>query len=406
MAGEIAQGLSKVVTYKKNDSGMWGTLPVAPTGAKTIRRVTANFNLNKETYQSDEIRTDYQMSDYRHGVRSVEGSISGELSPSSYADFIASALAREFTAGVSTSTVEVDSDPVAPHFTRTVGSWLTDGYKVGDIVRFSGFTAPANDDKNYLIIALTATDMSVVALDGSDIVAELAVTVDVAVTGSKTYVPKTGHTSDDYVFEEFYSDISQSEVFTGNKVNSLSMSLPATGMSTIEIGFMGKDRELTGTAQYFTSPTAQTDTGIFAAVNGALVVNGVPIALVTSISLNINRNLSMEPVVGSNTHPDIFDGRCIVDGEFSYLFYDGDLRDYFDDETEVSLVVALTTDNSPDADAISIVLPRIKVNGSSKDDGEKGIVASAPFQALLNVNGGVGLASEETTIVIQDTSIV
>lgn len=403
---EIAQGLSKVVTYKKNDSGSWGGLPIAPTGAKTIRRVTANFNLNKETYQSDEIRTDYQMADFRHGVRSVEGSISGELSAGSYADFIGSALARDFTNGVTATGLSVDADPDAPQFVRASGSWLTDGFKVGDIVRFADFTDVSNNDKNCLVIALTATDMSVVTLDGTKIVAELTATVDVAVTGSKTYVPKTAHTSDDYIFEEFYKDISQSEVYTGNKVNSIAMSLPATGMSTIEIAFMGKDRELTGATQYFTSPTAQSNTGIFAAVNGALVVNGSPLALVTSVSFNINRNLSTEAVVGSNTNPDIFDGRCIVDGEFSYLFTDGNLRDYFDDETEVSLVVALSASNDKDAAAISIVFPRIKVNGSSKDDGEKGIVASAPFQALLAVNGGTGTASEETTISIQDTSLV
>lgn len=405
MAGEIAQGLSKVVTYKKNDSGTWGTLPLAVTGAKTIRRVTANFNLNKETYQSDEIRTDYQMSDYRHGVRSVEGSVSGELSPASYSDFMASALARDFTSGVALTGLTIATSATAPQFTRTGGSWLTDGVKIGDIVRFTGFVSSENNAKNFLVIGLTALAMSVVALDGTDVETEPSATCTATVTGSKTYVPKTGHTSDDYVFEEFYGDISQSEVFTGNKVNSLSMSLPATGMSTIEIGFMGKDRALTGTSQYFTSPTPQTDTGIFAAVNGALVVNGQPIALITSVSLNINRNLTQEPVVGSNTHPDIFDGRCIVDGEFSYLFTDGTLRDYFDDETEVSLVVAMTTNNEKGADAIGIVIPRIKINGSSKDDGEKGIVASAPFQALLNINGGSGTASEETTIVIQDTSL-
>lgn len=403
----IAQGLSKVVAYKKNDSGTWGTLPTVKTGAKTVRRVSSNFNLNKETYQSEEIRTDYQMSDFRHGVRSVEGSISGELSAGSYADFIGSALARDFTAGTSTTGVTLDATAAAPQFTRAAGSWITDGVKIGDIVGFTGFTATANNNKNFLVIALTATEMTVVALDGSEVVAELGSTVDAKVLGSKTFVPKSGHTSDDYVFEEFYQDINQSEVYTGNKVNSISMSLPASGMSTIEVGFMGKDRAETGTSQYFTSPDPQGCGRIFAAVNGALIVDGKPLALVTSMSFNINRNLSTEAVVGSNTNPDIFDGRCIVDGEFSYLFTGGDLRDYFDNETEVAMVVAMAASNDPDAEAISIVFPRIKINGSSKDDGEKGIVASAPFQALMGGDcAGTVTAHEATTITIQDTSLV
>lgn len=401
----IAQGLSKVVTYKKEDVA-WGELPSSPTGANTIRRVTASFSLNKETYASDEIRVDYQMSDYRHGVRSVEGSVNGELSPGSYADFIESALAKPFVAGASSTALDVDSATAAPQFVLNTGSWFTEGYKVGEVVRFTGFaTATENNNRNFLITALTATDMTGVFLDGTDVGAELTATVNVSTPGAKTWVPESGHTSDSYTFEEWYSDIAQSEVFTGNKVNTIGLSLPATGMSTIDIGFMGKDREQTGTSQYFTSPVAQGSSGIFAAVNGALVVDGAVIALVTSLSININRNITMEPVVGSNVYPDTFDGRCIVDGEFSYFFTDGTLRDYFDNETEVSLVAALTTSNEADADFMTIVLPRIKVNGSGKDDGEKGIVGSAPFQALKNEEGGVGTATENTTIVVQDSAV-
>lgn len=35
----------------------------------------------------------------RHGTRSAEGSVNGELSPGSYSDFFAALLAREFTTG-------------------------------------------------------------------------------------------------------------------------------------------------------------------------------------------------------------------------------------------------------------------------------------------------------------------
>ena len=72
-------------------------------------------------------------------------------------------------------------------------------------------------------------------------------------------------------------------------------------------------------------------------------------------------------------------------------------------ETESSLVVALTTNNTASADLICITLPRIKVGGQQKNDGSGGIIQTFPFEALLNVNGGVGISSEQTTILIQDT---
>ena len=72
--GNIAKGVSKKIGYRKEST--WGTL-AGPTGGKYLRRVTANFNLTKETYESAEIRTDLQISDFRHGVRSAEGSLNG-----------------------------------------------------------------------------------------------------------------------------------------------------------------------------------------------------------------------------------------------------------------------------------------------------------------------------------------
>ena len=78
----IASGINKIVSYKKETT--FGVLPSA-SGAQTIRRVSSAFNLAKETYQSEEIRKDYQIADLRHGVRSVEGNVSGELSAGTYA---------------------------------------------------------------------------------------------------------------------------------------------------------------------------------------------------------------------------------------------------------------------------------------------------------------------------------
>lgn len=399
----ISEGIGKVLAYKKETT--WGELAGA-TGAKVVRRVTGTFNLRKDTYQSDEIRQDYQMADFRHGVRSVEGSINGELSPGSYADFIAAALSRDFTAGVSLTGVSATVTVVGMTYKviRDTGSFVTGGIKVGDVVRFTGFTAPAlaNNNKNFLVANVTALELTIIPLNGiAPIAVGTAQTITVTVFGKKTFVPLTGHTDDSFTFEEFYPDILDSEVTTGNKVNTIGLQLPATGLTTVDVAFMGKDLAQTGSTQYFTNPTAANTNGIFASVNGVLLVNGVEVGLVTGLNININRNLSMEPVVGSNTHPDIFRGRVLVDGEFTAFYENGIIRDYFKDENEVSLVVVLTTAETPDAQFVSITLPRIKVNGADKDDGEKGIVRTHPFQALLNTTNAL---YDQTTIVVQDSA--
>lgn len=397
-----ASGIAKRVTYKKETT--FGTLAGA-TGGQVIRRVSSDFNLSKETYQSEEIRTDYQVADFRHGVRSVEGSISGELSCGTYSDFMASAVARNFTAITPTALGSVTIATVAATYTvtRTTGSYLTDGLRVGNVIRLTGFNVN-NTEKNLLVITLTATVATVIVLNGTTLTPETVASVGkYAATGKTTYAPSIGHTDDSYTIEQFYSDISQSEVTTGNKVNTMGLALPATGLVTADFGFMGQDLKQTGAVAYFTNPTAQGATGIFAAVNGALIANGAVIALVTGLNININRNMTSEAVVGSNIKPEIYEGRISVDGDFSTLFQDRTFSDYFNNETEVSLVCAVTENNTATANFMTFTLPRIKLSTDTKDDGEKGIVSQNSFQALK----GTGLNGfEATTIMIQDSAAV
>ena len=397
-----ASGINKIVSYKKETT--FGTLPSA-SGAQTIRRVSSSFNLTKETYQSEEIRTDYQLTDFRHGVRAVEGNISGELSAGAYSDFLASSLARNWTAATPSALGSTTIASVTGTYTitRTTGSFLTDGVRVGNGIRLTGF-ATNNNNKNLLVIALTATVATVVALNGATLTPETVASGGTyTVSGKTTYAPTTGHTDDSYSFESWQSDIGQSEVFVGNKVNTVGIALPATGLTTVDLSFMGQDLKQRSASQYFTSPTAQGNNGILAAVNGALIVNGSPIALVTAANININRNMTSEAVVGSNIKPEIYEGRIIVDGDFSTLYQDGTFAGYFDTEAEISLVVALTANNLPNSEFMSFTLPRLKLSTDTKDDGEKGIVSQNSFQALKG-NGMNGF--EATTIMIQDSTLV
>lgn len=398
MAG-TAQGLSKVTTYKKET--VFGEPATGTSGGQTLRRVSSNFNLTKETYQSEEIRQDYQMADFRHGGRSVDGTLSAELSAGSYSDFFASALARDFTEVPDVViTGAVIAKETMGYSIKGTGDFLTNGVRVGMVLRLTGSTEGGNNNNNLLVVSATATVLTVVALGGNELKAATG-NVTAKVQGKVTYAPNSGHTNDSYTFEEWYGDIKQSEVTVGNKINTLGVSLPATGLATAEFSFLGQDLKTTGTIQHFTKAAAQTQTGVFAAVNGALVVDGKVVSLVTSANININRNLTSEPVVGTNVAPEIYNGRIIVDGDLSTLFQDRQFSDYFKDESEVSLVVVLTENNLPDANFISITLPRIKLGSDTKDDGEKGIVSQNSYQALKGT-GGNGF--EATTIMIQDSA--
>jgi len=401
----IAKGTAKVVAYKKETT--WGTIAGATAG-KQLRRVTANFNLAKETYESSEIRTDRQLADFRHGVRSAEGSLNGELSPKTYSDFMQSLVARDFTAGVAVTGVALAvAGPALGLYTltRTTGSWLTDGFQVGNVVRMTAGTGANADtlNKNLLVAVASTLVLTVSVVNASSLTAAPTVTAAaISVTGKNTFVPSTGHTDDSYTFEEWYSDISQSEAYVGVKVGSMNVQLPATGLTTVDFSFMGKDRAQNGTSQYFTSPTAQGTEGIFAAVSGVMLVNGSPVALVTSADFNVERAMENATAVGSNSIAEIFTGRIRVSGNLSVYFQDTVFRNYFDNETPVSIVMTLAGDSTATSPFISFTLPKVKLGAFSKDDTELGLVAQASFQALLNDVTTAGLPA--TTIAIQDSA--
>lgn len=403
-----ASGVAKKLRYKKETT--WGTAAGA-SGAQILRRLTSDLNLTKQTYRSNELRADMQRADFRHGSRAVEGTINGEFSVGTYTDFIASALRQAWQTAATTGAVitvtAATTSGSAGTFTRSAGSYLTDGFKIGDVVRWTGWatTGVNNNSKNMLITALTATVMTVTTLDGTAVAAKTAGdSVTCTLAGKKTWIPTSGQTDESYTIEHWFDDIDQSEVFTGCKISQIDMNLPATGIAELNSTIMGKDMT-TNTVEYFTSPTAANTGTALAAVNGALYVSGTKVANVTGMNLTLNGNFTSGEVIGSNTMPFIFQGSIDVSGQITAYFEDATLRDMFINETEATISVVMTASNSANAGFVGIMLPRVKFGGSSKDDGEKGLIQTLPFTALLKTDGGSGTAYDATTIAIQDSSV-
>ena len=399
-----AAGLFKQLAFKREVT--FGVAPAA-SAAQLLRRVTSSLDLSKDVYSSNEIRPDLQVSDYRHGVRRIKGVVQGELSPRTYSDFISAACKRDLVVGVAASGASITIAGTGPSYTltRAAGSYLTDGFKIGDVARLSvGVFNAANINKNLYITGLTALVATVLVLNGTALVVEgPIVTSTVSVFGKKTYIPTTGHTDISYSLEHWFQDNTQSELYSGVKVDKFDMSLPPTGLSTCSVDLMGQS--FTGTqARYFTSPTSVTTQAVLASVNGILVVNGTQQVTVTGLTINVDPMFSSAPVVGSNQIPALFAGPVMVNGSFTAYFTDNVLRDLFVSETESSLQVVLSTDNTAASDFIALTLPRIKVGGQQKSDGTGGIVQTFPFTALLNNAGGAGFATENTSFSYQDSA--
>lgn len=77
----------------------WGTTPTTPA-FQQINPTTHSLGLGKATFQSDTIRSDRQVADFRHGVRESTGEIGFEMRASSFDALIQAAMMGTWSTNV------------------------------------------------------------------------------------------------------------------------------------------------------------------------------------------------------------------------------------------------------------------------------------------------------------------
>lgn len=403
----IAQGVVQQLRFKRQT--VKGTPAVGGSGGQILRRTSSNFELKKETYDTaKEITSTQQLVSVRHGVRQVDGSIDGIFTPGTYSDLISALLRRDFAAVTASTGVSVTIAGAGPTYTitRSAGSWLTDGYKNGMVVRMSvGSLNAANINKNLLITAVTsATVLTVMPLNGVALVAEGPIaTTTITATGKVTYPPITGHSNIYYTFETWNSDVPSSEVNTDVQIATADFNIPGSESASIAFSAIGLDQTKSASV-YFSAPTSETSTEALVAATGLLIVNGSSIASVTDLSFTVSGNVApADGVLGSNVRPDVFRGKVTVSGSFTAYFDSTTIPNLFLNETDVSIIAALANGTSATADFVTISIPKLNINSDSPDDGETGLKRTYSFMAEYNATGGAGVNTQQSTIQIQDS---
>lgn len=401
----IAQSISKQTVLAKQS----GLGSAASTGGQIIRRTSSVFQAPADTFESNEIVDHQQSTGANYGVNRANGKIDGLLSPGTWKLPFAALLRKDFVAISALTGLSLTISGSGPTYTvaRGSGSWLTDGIKVFDVIRLSvGTLNAANIAKNLMVVAIpSATQLTVIPVNGVAPVAEGPVTSCTAtVVGKKSWAPLTGHTRDYFSVEEWYSDLSKSEIFTDMMFAQAQIGLPATGNATVSFDMVGRARALNA-SQQIGSPAAASTSAILTAVNGVIVVNGSQVVNLTGANITINGNTAnLDPVIGSNTVPDNQRGRIAVNGSFSAYFDGTTIQTIFQNRSTTSLGLVVTDSNLAAADFWAIGLTRIKITSDPPDDGgDKAVVRTYNFTAEIDTAGGTNLATNQTICTIQDS---
>jgi hypothetical protein len=380
-------------------------------GAQILRNVSTGIKLGKDTYQSNERRSDRQIANFRHGVRRVSGPINGEFSPKTYGDFFQAAFRGTWSAGITLSQVELTSlaaDKATSTFTAGGGDPVALGLRVGHIIRNTNLSDPDDNSRNFIITGFSGASNRIISVFPAPDTMAADTSFTLATAGKRLVIPSTsaGFVKRKVALEIYRSDIALAQLFTECRVGGFDLKLPATGNATIDFPITGRDQELYqgGAAPFFAAPTADTSTSVLAAVNGLLMVNGIVQGVLTQLDIKMDLAAQADPVVGQNIVPEIFLGRSNVTGSCTAMLQDGTLLSNFSNEDEISILAYLTADNSLAPAAVSIFLPRIKFSDADvSNSGETGQTISLPFQALKYVGAAPGV--DQTTIQLVDTEI-
>lgn len=406
--GSVAQGINKVTSIKKQVA--LGTA-ASGAGGTVLSRRTSVFSAPRDTYESDVIVQHQQSTGVSLGLRKPVGKVDSLLSTETFKLLFAAMLRKDYVAGATTTALTnvtaASTGGATGTYTRAAGSYLTDGFKVGDVIRWTGWTTTGtpNNSRNFFLTGVTALVLTGTHLEGTAVGAKAAGdSVTGVVKGKKTMAPATGQTNDYFTVEEFYNDKTLSETFTDARVNKIDVGVPASGNCTFAADFLALLRTPTG-AQVLTTPTEATFREM-GAVNGKVYVNGVAQAICTGLQFSVDGNGSLDgPVVGSNSAPDISRGRIKVSGQFTAYFDTTTLQALFEAETVISIAIVVTEDQTATSAFQVFTFGKLKLTNDAPDDGEKGIMRTYPWTAEYNDAGGAALEWDATIMTTQDSQL-
>jgi len=401
----IANTINKITSIKKQTA-----LGAAASGSggSVLTRNSSVFSSPRDTFESNVITAHQQSTGVGLGMKRPTGMVDSLLSNETFALLFAGILRKDFTATTALTTLSLTIAGTGPYtLTRSAGDFLAGGIKVGDVFRITAgtYVNAVNRDNNFLATAVTATVITFVTLNGTTAVAEGPIASStVTVFGKKSIAPVSSQTNDYFTIEEWYSDLSRSEVFADARINKIDVALPATGNATFKADFLQISRTATG-ARVLTTPTEPTFREM-TAVNGKLYVNGAAQAIATGVNFTIDSGgQHTGPVIASNSAPDISRNSTKVSGTFTAFFDSVTLQALFDAQTRISLIVAVAEDTTNNSAFMAFTFGKITLTGDAPDDPGRGISRTYTWVAEYNDAGGAALNWDSTIMTVQDSQL-
>jgi hypothetical protein len=366
-----ASGANVELSYVRES--VHGVTPASPT-MKTLRVTGRNINRTRGVLRSAERRGDRQRGDTRLGFHQVVGTLGFQLGVGDFDIPIIEGVMANPLVSVSTGSTSLASASGA--YSRPAGSFITDGFSLGDEITVTGFAGAENNGRSR-ITALAADTIGV---------NKVGMTTEVAATGrtleSVGRIAKVGSNLYTHTVERRFRDLGRYQIFRGVAMNGVTLNFSPEAIINGTADVIG----MTGTGYdtvTFGDPDPPSANPPFDAFTGALYEGGTEIGLVTALALTINNNRALSPVLFKRGSPDVYEGTAEIAGQLTVQFDDPAIVAKFEEETESSIDVRL--DDIYGTNFHRIRLPRVLYLGDPIDPPPNGpVVVTMPFEAQVD----------------------
>ncbi len=359
--------------------------------------------LDREELESQEVRPSRAKAQSRQGFSSASGNFGFELALRAQTEWITMIQGGVWTKPAISGDPDYAMAAATPsvgkaRITRATGSFITEGFRPGDVITTTLFT-DANNNRQWRILALTATTLDLGDPTSAAVTAASSAPPVITYPGYRIDLGLNIYTN---TLERRFATTSQYDVWRGFTVNELQLTLNPKEIVSGTVSLIGLTGSvMTGTSIATSGVAAPSQTAPMTLFTGEIYEGGTRQALLTSMDVTISNNRTTEAVIGSATSPAIFEGSQGVSGSMTFFMADGIINNKFWNETNSSLFLKMQDPTSA-TDFISLSIPSLKYMSADIDPPQMGPVPiSMNFVANPSTQNNPGGTTIETNVTFQ-----
>ena len=360
---------------------VFGQTPGGPPKFKNLRLTSENLRPESESRNSQEIRSDRQLSRVKRVDLSAAGSVSFEQSYGAYDDWFQAALQSTdwTTSPEDTGSATLQSIASDNSFNESGATWQTDGWAAGMWLKSTGWTDPACNGIFKVSSVPSETKMIVT---GGTLVDEGPTAGRQLVQGAEI---TNGTTLKTYAIEREYTDLTNIfAIYNGMAIDQFALNIAVREFVTGSFTFVGKTETSAAATAGDGSPTAAPTDDTHSAVDDVLsILEGQASQGALSLSFTLNNNMRARTQIGSLGAISVVGGTIEVTGTVTYYFETHALFDKFLNQTESSLAVVFQDQNSK---TYVVDFPRVRYTSGQRVAGGQNtdIIAELGFSAYMH----------------------